>query len=39
MFETLKRLWLQNKVNEDKLNRAVEMGFITEIQKLLIMAL
>lgn len=33
MFETLKRLWNEGKLTEEKLNNAVIKGWITEEQK------
>jgi hypothetical protein len=39
MFETLKRLWLEGKLTEIKLNNAVLKGYITAEQKADIMSL
>lgn len=33
MFETLKRLWNEGKLTEEKLNNAVAKGWITEEQR------
>lgn len=39
MFETLKRLWLEGKLTEAKLDNAIAKGWITAEQKAEIMSL
>ena len=39
MFETLKRLWVEGKLTEIKLDSAVSKGWITSEQKIEIMTL
>jgi hypothetical protein len=38
MFETISRLWVEGKLKEPNLDKAISLKWITEEQKIIIMA-